>query len=75
MTNKNIYNTFLFLSNLTRNLIEVYSVIILYNKGYTISNILFFLLIVYFIAITSNYISLKINYKISLIISLKFSLS
>ncbi|MBQ6495384.1 MAG: hypothetical protein IJI49_05220 [Bacilli bacterium] len=69
MTNKNIYNTFLFLSNLTRNLIEVYSVIILYNKGYTISNILFFLLIVYFIAITSNYISLKINYKISLIIS------
>ena len=69
MTNKYIYNLFLFLSNLTRNLIEVYSVILLYQKGYNLNNIYLFLLIVYITAIITNYISLKINYKYSLIIS------
>ncbi len=69
MTNKNIYNLFLFLSTLTRNLIEVFSVILLYNKGYNLNNILIFLLVTYISGIIVNYISLKSNYKIVLILS------
>ena len=69
MTNKTTYNLFLFLSTLTRNIIEVFSVIILYNKGYSINNILIFLLVMYISGIITNYISLKSNYKVVLIIS------
>ena len=47
MTNKGIYNFFLFMSTLTRGLVEVFSVIFLYNLGYSINNILLFLLIMY----------------------------
>ena len=64
MTNKRIYNFFLFLSTLTRSLVEVFSVILLYNKGYSINNILFFLLVMYLSGILVNYLSLIINYKI-----------
>lgn len=70
MTNRKTYNFFLFLSTLTRSLVEVFSVILLYDKGYSISNILLFLLVMYFIGILVNYVSLIINYKIVLIVSI-----
>lgn len=70
MTNKNIYNFFLFMSTLTRSLVEVFSVILLYDKGYSINNIFLFLLVMYLSGIVVNYLSLKINYKIVLIISI-----
>ena len=69
MTNKNIYNFFLFLSNLTRNLVQVFSIVLLYNKGYSIDNILIFLLVMYISGVIVNIVSLIINYKIVLIIS------
>lgn len=70
MTNKRIYNFFLFLSTLTRSLVEVFSVILLYNKGYSINNILFFLLVMYLSGILVNYLSLIINYKVVLVFSI-----
>ena len=73
MTNKRIYNFFLFLSTLTRSLVEVFSVILLYNKGYSINNILFFLLVMYLSGILVNYLSLIINYKVVLVFSISTS--
>ena len=69
ITNKGIYNFFLFMSTLTRGLVEVFSVIFLYNLGYSINNILLFLLIMYISGILVNYCSLVVNTKIVLIIS------
>ena len=63
------YNIFLFLSTLTRNLVNVFSLVLLYKKGYTINNLLFFLFIMYLMGILVNYFSLKIYYKVVLIIS------
>lgn len=63
------YNIFLFLSTLTRNLVNIFSLVLLYKKGYTINNILFFLFIMYLTGILVNYFSLKIYYKLVLIIS------
>lgn len=69
MKNIKTYNIFLFLSTLTRNLVNVFSLVILYKKGYTINNLLFFLFIMYLSGILINYFSLKIYYKVVLIIS------
>ena len=63
------YNIFLFLSTLTRNLVEVFSLVLLYKKGYSINNLMFYLFILYTTGILANYISLKIYYKKILIIS------
>jgi len=63
------YNIFLFLSTFTRTLIEVFSLVLLYKKGYTLNNILLFLMLTYLIGIPTNYLSLKIYYKTTLIIS------
>ena len=63
------YNIFLFLSTLTRNLVNVFSLVLLYKKGYTINNLLFFLFMMYLMGILVNYFSLKIYYKVVLIIS------
>lgn len=69
MSNKNIYNLFLFISTLTRGLVEVFSVIFLYKMGYSINNILLFLLIMYLWGIVVNIISFIIDYRIIFIIS------
>lgn len=69
MKSNKIYNIFLFLSTFTRNLVNVFSLVLLYKKGYTINNLLFFLFIMYLMGILVNYFSLKIYYKIVLIIS------
>lgn len=63
------YNIFLFLSTLTRNLVEVFSLVLLYKKGYTINNLIFFLFILYTTGILVNYLSLKVYYKPVLIAS------
>ena len=69
MTNKKNYTICLFFSNLTRNLIDIFSIILLYKKGYNLNNILIFLLVMYVSGIIINYVSLKLNYKLVLIIS------
>ena len=69
MESNKTYNIFLFLSTLTRNLVNVFSLVILYKKGFTINNLLFFLFIMYLVGILVNYFSLKIYYKVVLIIS------
>lgn len=69
MTKQKTYNIFLFLSSFTRNLIEVFSLVLLYKKGYTINNLIFFLFLLYTFGILSNYISLKLYYKLVLILS------
>lgn len=69
MKNNKTYNIFLFLSTFTRSLVEVFSLVLLYKKGYTINNLIFFLFLLYIFGILVNYLSLKINYKKILIIS------
>ena len=63
------YHLFLFFEAFSRGLIEVYSLVLLYKKGFTINSILIFLLSTYIIGMFSSSISLKVNTKIILIIS------
>ena len=65
----NHYNFFIFLSTLVRNLIEVFSCVLLYKIGYLIPSILLFIFIMSISGLFTDYLSLKINYKISLMIS------
>ena len=68
--NKNkTYQIFLFLSTFTRGLVEVFSLVLLYQKGIPLYNILWFLFFLYTFGIFVNYISLRFSYKTILIIS------
>lgn len=67
--NKNIYHLFLFLITFTRGIIEAFSLVLLYKKGFGVRDILIFLTFMYVFGIVVNYISLKINYKVVLIVS------
>ncbi len=69
MKKSKIYHIFLFLSTFTRGLVEVFSLVLLYKKGFSVSNIFFFLFFMYLIGVLVNYISLKISYKVILILS------
>jgi len=69
MKKNHTYHLFLLLTTFTRGLVETFSLVLLYKKGFIIEEILLFLLIMYLTGILVNYISLKINYKIVLIIS------
>ena len=69
MKKEKMYNIFLFLSTFTRGLVEVFSLVLLYKKGYSLNNLLFFLFLMYMVGIVVNYVSLKINYKVVLVIS------
>lgn len=69
MKKSTIYHIFLFLSTFTRGLVEVFSLVLLYKKGFTVDTIFWFLLMMYLIGMVVNYISLKIPYKIILVIS------
>lgn len=69
MKKQKTYNIFLFLSTFTRGLVEVFSLVILYKKGYSINNLIYFLFLLYTVGILVNYLSLKIYYKVTLIIS------
>ncbi len=63
------YYLFLFLTTFTRGLIEVFSLVLLYRKGYSVSELFFFLFILYSVGLLVNYLSLKIPYKKVLIVS------
>lgn len=68
-----LYNIFLFLSGISRNIVEIFSFVYLYQKGYSIKNILLFYTIYYLIGVFISYITIYltkyIKRKILLIIS------
>ena len=72
MKNIKFYNTYMFISLFTRNIIDLYSVVLLYQNGISLNNIIGIYAIVYFIGIFISFISLKlgniIGYKYILII-------
>lgn len=63
------YHLFLFLSTFTRGLVEVFSLVLLYQKGFSVDQIMISLFFMYSIGILVNYVSLKMNFVIVLIIS------
>lgn len=70
------YHIFLFLSTFTRGLVEIFSLVLLAQKGYQVTELLLFLFLMYTFGILVNYISLKLNYKLILILSsILFSVS
>lgn len=68
-----LYNVFLFLSNISRNIVEIFSFVYLYQKGYKIKNILLFYSIYYLVGVFISYITVYltkcIRRKVLLIIS------
>lgn len=68
-----LYNVFLFLSNISRNIVEIFSFVYLYQKGYKIKNILLFYSIYYLVGVFISYITIYltkcIRRKVLLIIS------
>lgn len=73
MKNIKFYNIYMFISLFTRNIIDLYSVVLLYQNGLSINNIIGIYAMTYFIGIFISDISLKlgnkIGYKYILIIS------
>lgn len=63
------YHIFLFLSTITRGLVSVFSLVILYQKGYSLSDLFFFLFLLYAFGLFVNVISLRLNYKFVLVTS------
>ena len=63
------YHLFLFLSTFTRGLVELFSLVLLYKKGFSVEELFFFLFLLYTFGIFVNYVSLKISYKWVLIVS------
>ena len=80
MSNIKKYNIFIMLSTIARNIVEVFSSVLLYKMGYTLKEILLFFIILYLVgAITSViiiYLTKIINSKYILILSsIIFSIS
>lgn len=80
MNNIKRYNIFILLSTMARNIVEIYSSVLLYKMGYSLKNILLFFTILYFIGAITSYITIhtlkKIKPKYILILSsIIFSLS
>lgn len=73
MTNIKRYNIFILLSTMARNVVEIFSSVLLYKEGYSVKEILLFFTILYFVgAITSTitiYLTKIIKPKYLLIIS------
>ena len=73
MKNYKKYNIFIFFSTIARNIVEVFSAVLLYKMGYSIRNILLFFFLLYFVGIFVNYITLSltkiINPKVILLVS------
>lgn len=63
------YHLFLFFSSFTRGLIEVFSLVLLYQKGYSVHALYFFLFLLYFVGIFVNIGSLLLPYRFVLIFS------
>ena len=80
MTNIQKYNIFILISTISRNIVEVFSSVLLYKMGYTIKEIFLFYTILYLtgaiISIITIYLTKYLNPKYLLIISsILFSLS
>lgn len=73
MSNEKRYDIFILLSTLARNMVEIFSSVLLYKMGYELKDILLFFTILYFVgAITSTlviYMTKILNPKYILIIS------
>lgn len=67
------YNIYMFISTLTRNLIDIYSVVLLYQQGISIRTIIGIYAITYFIGAYISTISIKIGNKIGFKYILIFS--
>ena len=67
------YNAYIFISTFTRNIIDIYSVVYLYQKGINIKEIIFIYAMCYFLGSIISYLSItignKIGYKYILIAS------
>lgn len=80
MDNKKKYNIFILFSTLSRNIVEIFSSVLLYKMGYTYQNIILFYIIIYlvgaFTSIITMYLTNIIKSKYILIISsIIFSIS
>ena len=64
MKNIKSYNLYMFVSSFTRNIIDIYSVVLLYKNGFEINTIIGIYAITYFIGSYISTISLKIGNKI-----------
>lgn len=77
MKNLRNYNKYIFISTFTRNIIDIYSVVYLYQLGITINNIIAIYAIIYFLGALISTISIKIGniigYKYILILSSIFT--
>ena len=73
MKNIKSYNIYMFISTLTRNIIDIYSVVLLYQKGISIQNIIGIYAITYFIGVIISTLSLKIGNNIGFKYILIFS--
>lgn len=73
MKNLKSYNIYMFISTFTRNIIDIYSVVLLYQKGFSINNIIGIYAITYFIGSLISTLSIKIGNKIGFKYILIFS--
>lgn len=73
MKNVKSYNLYMFVSTLTRNIIDIYSVVLLYQNGISIHNIIGIFAITYFIGSYISTISIKIGNHIGFKYVLIFS--
>lgn len=64
MKNIKYYNLYMFVSSFTRNIIDIYSVVFLYQNNFSISNIIGIYAMVYFLGALISTLSLKIGNKI-----------
>ena len=64
MKNVKSYNIYMFISTLTRNIIDIYSVLLLHQKGISIHNIIGIYSITYFIGSYISTLSIKIGNKL-----------
>lgn len=64
MKNIKSYNIYIFISTLTRNIIDIYSVVLLYQRGFSINNIIGIYAITYFAGSYISTISIKIGNKL-----------
>ena len=73
MKNIKSYNIYMFVSSFTRNIIDIYSVVLLYQKGFSINNIIGIYAITYFIGSLISTLSIKIGNRLGFKYVLIFS--
>lgn len=73
MKNIKSYNTYMFISSFTRNIIDIYSVVLLYQNGFSVNNIIGIYAITYFLGSFISTMSIKIGNTIGFKYILIFS--